>query len=104
MNNNDIPKTYLKQAIENLIAKTNGTIRTQTDICNATGINKATFSNWMNGRHEPNANAIMSIARVLHPRDIASQKLAVYEIVRALTWDADLKQFDEWYARTEHLR
>lgn len=48
--------------------KTAMTIRkkTSTDVCNATGIAKSTFSQWLSGRNEAKADRVHAIAKYLN--------------------------------------
>ena len=44
--------------------------KTSTDVCNATGIAKSTFSQWLSGRNEAKADRVHAIAKYLNVNEV----------------------------------
>ena len=56
------------------------------------GIPKATFSNWIHGRHKPEYNAVLAIAQRLNTGKSKQYRELVLQLVDALAMDEAIRQ------------
>ena len=56
------------------------------------GIPKATFSNWLHGRHKPEYNAVLAIAQRLNTGNSKQYREIVFILVDALAMDEATRQ------------
>jgi len=78
-------RTYMEHVIET------SSFRSQKQVANAIGVPTSTFSNWLNGRHQPPYNAIIALS-VLFYTKVELRSLCVYNMINALSIDEEQKE------------
>lgn len=64
----------------------------RSELAKDIGIPKATFSNWIHGRHKPEYNAILAIAQRLNTGKSKQYRELVFLLVDALAMDEATRQ------------
>lgn len=64
----------------------------QCDLAKDIGIPKATFSNWIHGRHKPDYSAVLAIAQRLNTGKSKQYRELVFLLVDALSMDESIRQ------------
>lgn len=82
-------KTNFRIYMEKIIHESN--LKRKQDVANAIGVHKATFSNWITGRHTPPFKTILQISKLFfHNQQLRNE--CVFQIVDALAKDVEEKE------------
>ena len=83
-------RSMFGSVIEGLIPESK--YKYKAELAKDIGIPKATFSNWIHGRHKPEYNAVLAIAQRLNTGKSRQYRELVFLLVDALAMDEATRQ------------